>query len=217
MRRMVKAPAGRGRPVFIRLSVRGSGEDAKCEAWAGGGEQLNRFWSNLRGYCGRLGFDPVYYWELEAHADPSKVHYEFPHWHLVILGMPFIPAELLARWWGWGFIDVRLAETGDEGQLLRYLGKYCWKQAKEGSADLESLPRWWFFFRVFHRRHFGWSQDFRWQGLERGPAWLSKLLVEQGFDVGGVVLCERFDGCWRVGWGPGDSILVEVRYRLLKV
>lgn len=223
-KRMEKSGAfgSRFAPVFLRLSV-----DAKKvpggtkeAAWEVSGAQLNRMWSNLRGYCKRRGHDIAYFWVREAHPDPSKPHYGWPHFHIVILGMPFIPWKLLERWWGLGLIDVRVARAEDQNQLVKYLGKYAWKSSRllaEHGGDLSALPDWWFYYRVFHCRRFGFSQFFHWQGLERVPGWVAATVVyECGIAAELVTKAERAPGGgWCVSYEspgqPGEEFVLVLR------
>lgn len=52
------------------------------------------------------------------------------HWHIVLVGVPFIEKKILAALWGWGFVNVRKAKRG----RLRYVCKYASKD--------QDMPAW---------------------------------------------------------------------------
>lgn len=192
------------RPVFITLTVApgrlGAGD--KAAAWANVGQQLNRFFTRLRRWCQKRGCDSIpYFWTLEAHPDSSKPHYEWPHYHLVILGMPFCPVQQITAFWEVGRVDLKLLDS--PGNVFRYMGKYMWKACElltKGGGNLDALPDWWFYYRVFRRRRCGFSQFFQWDVVERLPRWVRER-IEDLCALGGEVATvkRQVGGGWLVG------------------
>jgi hypothetical protein len=157
----------------------------------------------------------AYFWVLEAHPDPDKPHFGWPHYHMVILGMPFIAQEKLAAWWGMGFIQVKVLDG--LGGVVRYMGKYMWKACElmtKGETTLDELPDWWFYYRTFKRRRNGFSRFFHLRPFERLPNWLRQRLLTMT-EPELVTRTERIPGGgWRVWWlgGPKDWLSASIDY-----
>jgi hypothetical protein len=193
------------KPVFLTLTVApGVVGGCKERAWRVVGPELNRFLTALRQHVKRnYGAKIAYFWTLEAHPDASKPHYGWPHYHIVILGMPFIAKEKIAAWWGLGFIKVRLLDG--LGGVVRYMAKYMWKAADAMTeAGLKELPEWWWYFSVFSRRRYGFSRFYQLPPLERVPSWLRREIEDAGL-ADCVTGAERVaGGGWRV-WFFSDK------------
>jgi len=201
----------RYRPAFLTLTVApGASEDGLEGAWETVGKELNRFLTNIRQYVQkRFGVKLAYFWVLEVHPDPTKEHYGWPHYHMVLLGMPFIPAKTLSAWWGMGFIKVKMLDG--LGGVVRYMGKYMWKACEimtEGAKALEDMPDWWFYYRVFKRRRCGFSRFYNLPLMDRLPGWLREQLSAVS-DASLITKVQRIaGGGWRVWWlgEPGDLL-----------
>lgn len=104
------------------------------------------------------------------------------HYHIVFLGLPFIPKWQWRKWWRFGFIDARAVD--DLGRVFKYLAKYLWKWGRM-AEDAEELPDWWYYFSrdMFSKRRYGFSNWFRLPIAKRIPGWLrDKLHKENQLD-----------------------------------
>ena len=152
----------RHRPKFITLTFR-----TIRESWAAE-RAIQQFTDTLRKYCQRHGgYEVAYYWTAEVQQRGAL------HYHLLILGAPYISKNRLQSWWAFGFVDVRIVD--DTGRAFKYLAKYLWKWGKL-AGDPESLPDWWFYFSVFSKRRYGFSRWFSLSPIERIPRWLYDFL-----------------------------------------
>jgi hypothetical protein len=119
---------------------------------------IRRFMNALRTHVRRLGYAVDYIWTAEVQERYSL------HYHVVIIGSPFLPKGLLESWWGHGFVDVRAisakeatehavsyAEKGvgrdEPADLVRHVMHSAFKLRRFGcsrrvSAKLELIPRW---------------------------------------------------------------------------
>lgn len=176
------------RPKLITLTFR----DVK-ESWEIKGA-VSKFTNTLMHWAKRNGGEsPAYFWVDEVQM---KTERGAAHFHVLVLGVPFLAKSLIESWWAHGFVDVRAVDNAGRG--LSYLAKYMWKWA-DVDVKLESLPDWWFYYSIFHKRRFGFSRWFAFAPAERIPVWLKETLegmkMLDGLSrasrmVGGGWLCE---------------------------
>lgn len=153
-------------PKFITLTYRGITESWEAE------RDIQKFTDCARKYAKRHGGQALaYFWTGETQQRGAL------HYHIVILGMPFLLKSVIRSWWPHGF--VKIAKAGDVAGSLRYLAKYIWKFGKLAD-DPANLPDWWFYFSIYSKRRYGFSQWFRLPALDRVPRWLRDFLEEQG-------------------------------------
>ena len=162
------ADVKRYRPKFVTLTFADVVESWEAE------RAIQKFTDNLRKYAKRHGGDTLaYFWSAEVQKRGAL------HYHVLILGLPYLPKELVKVWWPYGFVDVRAVD--DIGRAFKYLAKYCWKWGKLASEP-DSLPDWWFFFSVFSKRRYGFSRWFTLPPLQRIPRWLREFFEDQGIE-----------------------------------
>jgi hypothetical protein len=153
------------RPKFITLTFAGIVESWEAE------RAIQKFLDALRHWAKRQGVKGLaYFWTSEV-QERGALHY-----HILILGTPYLSKKLLASWWSYGFIDVRAVD--DIGRAFKYLAKYLWKWGHL-AGDPDALPAWWFLFSVFSKRRYGFSKWFQLPLEQRLPRWLKESL--QGF------------------------------------
>jgi hypothetical protein len=114
----------------------------------------------------------AYFWTSEVQMKTGRGAL---HYHILLLGLPFLTKEQVRAWWSYGFIDIRAAD--DTGRAFKYLAKYLWKWGKE-AGEPDDLPDWWYLFSVFHKRRYGFSKWFSQPPIERIPGWLKDALQE---------------------------------------
>ena len=159
----------RYRPKFITLTFSDVDESWRAK------DALPHFLDNVRKFAKAQGSELlVYFWtaEVQMKNERGALHY-----HILILGCPFIPLEKLRSWWKFGYLWAEALD--DVGRGFRYLAKYLWKWGKEAD-DVENLPAWWFLFSIWHKRRYGFSQWFALPPAERIPRWLKDGLQESG-------------------------------------
>lgn len=154
----------RFRPKFITLTFANIDESWKAE------KAIQKFLNDLRMWAKRKGVELLaYFWTGEV-QERGALHY-----HILILGCPFLLKEQLSSWWSFGFVDVRAVD--DMGRAFKYLAKYLWKWGKL-AGEPDTLPEWWFLFSPFHKRRYGFSKWFSLPPAERVPRWLKQILIE---------------------------------------
>jgi hypothetical protein len=181
------------RPKFITLTFAEIGESWKAE------RALQKFLDVLRHWakreCGVKNL--AYFWTAEV-QERGALHY-----HILVLGAPFLTKERLSGWWSYGFVDIRAVD--DMGRAFKYLAKYLWKWGKIWDTfnvlendEVAALPAWWFLFSVFSKRRYGFSKWFQLRAVERIPRWIRDelcsfldLLVGASRAIGGG-WCLRF-------------------------
>jgi hypothetical protein len=155
-------------PKLLTLTFRDAGE-----SWSQR-DAIRRFMNNLRVWARGVGAEVkvTYLWTAELQPGRFALHY-----HVVLLGCPFLRREQLAHWWTFGYFDVRVADTGS---ALRYVLKYVQKMVGSTGQDAEIR-------HVLHSaqqlRRYGSSRDVSKQ-LEKVPAWLVELAESEGVGVG---------------------------------
>ena len=157
------------RPKFISLTF------ADVETSWRQQNAVVEFLDNLRKYAKKQGGkDLAYFWVAEVQMKNGRGAL---HYHILILGCPYLPKKKIESWWSYGFSDVRVVD--DIGRGFKYLAKYLWKWGKE-SGDPDTLPDWWFLFNIWHKRRYGFSKWFALSPAERVPRWLKEYLQELG-------------------------------------
>lgn len=156
----------RFRPKFITLTFQDVNESWRAE------KAIQKFLNAMRTWAKRQGVELLaYFWTGEV-QERGALHY-----HILVLGLPFIRKEQIAAWWKFGFVDVRAVD--DTGRAFKYLAKYLWKWGKS-AGEPDTLPDWWFLFTPFHKRRYGFSKWFAFPPAERLPSWLKKGFQETG-------------------------------------
>jgi hypothetical protein len=164
------------RPKFITLTFAEIVESWKAE------RAIQKFLDALRHWAKReCGVKVLpYFWTSEV-QERGALHY-----HILVLGAPFLSKKRLVSWWSYGFVDIRAVD--DIGRAFKYLAKYLWKWGKiwdtldvSENDEVAALPVWWFLFSVFSRRRYGFSKWFQLSAIERIPQWLRIDLAELGF------------------------------------
>jgi hypothetical protein len=164
----------RFRPKFISLTWRGDAADSWQAERA-----IQKFLDDLRHWLKRLGIKSyAYFWSAEVQMKNARGAL---HYHILVLGAPFISKKLLRTWWTHGFSDIQARD--DLGRAFKYTAKYIWKWGKiwdeldipEGD-EIAALPEWWFLFSVFSKRRYGFSKWFTLPPIERMPRWLKESL-----------------------------------------
>jgi len=149
-------------PKFISLTFAKIDESWQAE------RALQKFLNALRTWAKRQGVEILaYFWTGEVQKRGAL------HYHILILGAPFITREQLGAWWSFGFSDIR-AVYDYEG-AFKYLAKYLWKWGHLAN-DPDNLPDWWFYFSIFSKRRYGFSKWFSLPPTERIPRWLKESL-----------------------------------------
>jgi hypothetical protein len=156
----------RFRPKFITLTFANIQESWKAE------KAIQKFLNALRTWAKRQGVGMLaYFWTSEVQARGAL------HYHILVLGAPFIRKEQAAKWWKYGFIDMRAVD--DMGRAFKYLAKYLWKWGKS-AAEPDALPDWWFLFSAYEKRRYGFSKFFTLPPLDRLPRWVRDSIKEGG-------------------------------------
>ncbi len=201
------------RPKFITLTFAGIGESWKADS------AIQKFLNALRTWAKRRGVEVMpYFWASEVQGRGAL------HYHILILGAPFLSKKLLASWWAHGFLDIR--QVDDMGRAFKYLAKYLWKAGKvlENEQvlyddDVAALPAWWFLFSVFHKRRYGFSKWFTSSPYERLPRWLKSDVDDLGLTSTQVLKARRQEGG---GWfvalaleGGVTELVISSPYKVL--
>lgn len=139
-----------------------------ADSWQASNE-VRRCLNLLRQWVRRAGGQVSYLWCAEVQKR-GAIHY-----HVVLVGCPFIPKERIASWWPNGFIDIRCVPLE---RAASYVGKYISKGTASGGVN--HLVR-----HVLHSasglRHFGSSRDIS-KEPARWPAWVADIARENGGD-----------------------------------
>jgi len=152
------------RPKLITLTFR----DA-TESWENQ-EAIQHFTDTLRTYSKRHGCcSMAYFWIAEVQQARRALHY-----HIMVLGSPFLPKERLVSWWPHGFVDARVCDS--VGRCLEYMLKEL-QEMLDAAKHNGGFPDWWYLFSVFRKRRYGFSAWFRLPLVDRIPAWLRKTLA----------------------------------------
>lgn len=165
------------RPKFISLTWGGNPEDSWQAERA-----IQKFLDDLRHWLKRHGIKSyAYFWaaEVQMKNERGALHY-----HVLVLGAPFISKKLLESWWAHGFSDIQARD--DIGRAFKYTAKYLWKWGKiwedleqvEVEGEIDALPDWWFLFSVFSKRRYGFSKWFTSTPIERMPRWVKDSLKD---------------------------------------
>lgn len=161
---------------------------------------VRKFANDLRTWAKRQGVDILaYFWSGEVQKRGAL------HYHILILGAPYISKEQLRAWWSHGFVDIRAVR--DYVGAFKYLGKYLWKWGHLAS-DPDDLPDWWFYFSIYSKRRYGFSRWFTRPPVERVPPWLKELLTSGGL-IDRLHHARRADGG---GWSVGIVGEFEERF-----
>lgn len=206
-RRCSKAKFHRANPVTHRPKLLTLTFADTKESWEKEGI-LSKFTNTLQHWAKRNGgIEPAYFWvdEVQAKNDRGAAHY-----HLLLLGFPYLPKELIEKWWAWGFSDIKAIDT--VGRALSYLKKYMWKWA-EVEVDLDSMPEWWFYYSIFSKRRFGFSRWFAFTPIERVPLWLKCALESMQFKDGLMSASRMVGGGWlcKIRGSPLTEDVIEFR------
>lgn len=194
----------RHRPKLITLTF----ADA-MESWEKEGA-LSQFCNSLQHWAKRHGAqEPAYFWvdEVQMKTERGAAHY-----HVFVVGMPYVQKKILEGWWRFGFLDIRAFDTIGRG--LSYLKKYLWKWA-EVDVDIASMPDWWFYYSIFAKRRFGFSRWFSFSPGERIPSWLREVVTGMGL-ASNVIGASRMEGG---GWllkcrgSPLSDDVMELRMK----
>lgn len=188
------------RPKFITLTFA-----EIVDSWTAE-RAIQKFLDAVRHYAKRQGVKQIaYFWASEVQGRGAL------HYHLLILGLPFITKAQIVSWWSHGFVDVRAVD--DIGRAFRYIAKYCWKWGHL-AGDPDTLPDWWYLFSVYHKRRYGFSKFFQLTPIERVPRWLKERLQKFGA-LDDLQKAHRVEGG---GWfiaacsSAFDGALVEFRF-----
>ncbi|HZQ09752.1 MAG TPA: hypothetical protein VFD70_24460 [Anaerolineae bacterium] len=152
------------RPKFITLTFADIDDSWLVE------KAVRKFLDAVRHWAKRSGVNTVpYFWSGEV-QERGALHY-----HILLLGLPYLDKELIQSWWSHGFVDIRAVD--DMGRAFKYVAKYLWKWGKL-AAEPDALPDWWFYFGIYSKRRYGFSKFYQLPPLERMPRWLRDV-VEQ--------------------------------------
>lgn len=174
------------RPKFVTLTFRDTMESWKAE------RALQKFLNAVRTWAKREGVNSLaYFWTGEV-QERGALHY-----HIIFLGLPFIPKWQWRTWWRYGFIDARAVD--DLGRVFKYLAKYLWKWGKM-AEDADKLPDWWFYFSrdMYSKRRYGFSTWYRLAVAKRVPAWLRKDMESMGLMDSCVKASRVLGGGWHL-------------------
>jgi hypothetical protein len=163
------------RPKFITLTFADTVESWQAE------RAIQKFLNALRTWAKRkCGVKIlVYFWTSEV-QERGALHY-----HILVLGAPYISKAQISAWWRYGFVDIRAVD--DIGRAFKYLAKYLWKWGKIWDTlevlddEVAALPVWWFLFSVYSKRRYGFSKWFQLSAIERIPRWVRQDLAQVGF------------------------------------
>ncbi len=210
-----KCDLKRFRPKFITLTFAGIVESWQAE------RAIQKFLDALRHWAKRCGVKVLaYFWTSEV-QERGALHY-----HILVLGAPFLTKKLLASWWSHGFSDVRAVD--DIGRAFKYLAKYLWKWGKIWDTlkvlendEVAALPPWWFLFSVFSKRRYGFSKWFQRPAIERIPRWLRNEIEDIGFLDLLVKASRAVGGGWRLEFAGDDvgetlSVIVSSPYKVVE-
>lgn len=178
----------RYRPKFITLTFKDTVESWRAE------KAIAKFLDNSRKYAKKQGAPLAYFWGAEVQMKNARGAL---HYHILLLGCPYIPKKLLEKWWGYGFVDVKALD--DVGRGFKYLLKYLWKWGKE-AGEPDALPDWWFLFNIWHKRRYGFSKWFALSAVERLPRWLKESLRDAGLLEQVSKAGRAAGGGWHVGF-----------------
>lgn len=150
------------RPKFITLTFA-----EIVDSWTAE-RAIQKFLDSLRHWAKRLGIKTLaYFWTSEVQQRGAL------HYHILVLGAPYLNKEKIESWWSHGFVDIRAVD--DIGRAFKYLAKYLWKWGHlAGNPD--SLPAWWFLFSIYTKRRYGFSKWFTLPPVERMPRWVKDSL-----------------------------------------
>jgi len=131
-------------------------------SWQGFGE-IRAFINALSHWAKRQGCRTTYIWTAELQKRCAL------HYHLVVIGCPFISKARIGRMWRHGYFDVRAVSAR---KAAMYALKYVTKgtAAAESSQDLSAL-----LFSAKHKRHFGCSRTVI-PSSTHSSAWLDEIL-----------------------------------------
>ena len=144
---------------------------AKCvESWESGG-YIRDFVRRLRQASADAGLNLSYMWVMELQKRLAF------HYHIVAVGLPFIPVQVLRSWWpyGWAWISKG---RGSPGGAFSYLLKYVVKLCKPGewSVDGQCLVS------ACGVRRFATSRDLSGGGVDAPPPWVLDVARSQGWE-----------------------------------
>jgi hypothetical protein len=158
------------RPKLFTLTFAGD----TSESWRAE-RAIQIFLDDVRKHAKRHGVKVLaYFWSSEVQMKNGRGAL---HYHILILGLPFVSKEQVGKWWPYGFFDVRAVD--DTARAFKYLAKYLWKWGHL-AGEPDNLPDWWFLFSVYSKRRYGFSKWFSLPPMERIPRWLKELLQESG-------------------------------------
>lgn len=161
----------RFRPKFVTLTFRNT-----VTSWVAE-RAVQKFLNAVRTWAKREGIDALaYFWTAEVQMKNQRGAL---HYHIVFLGLPFVPKWQWRKWWRFGWIDARAVD--DLGRVFKYLAKYLWKWGKM-AEDADELPDWWYYFSrdMFSKRRYGFSNWYRLPIVRRIPGWLRDALQSKG-------------------------------------
>ena len=152
------------RPKFITLTFAELDDSWLAE------KAVIKFLDAVRHFAKRHGVSNLaYFWSGEV-QERGALHY-----HILILGLPFLTESQIKEWWRHGFFDVRAVD--DLGRAFKYVAKYLWKWGKL-ATNVDDLPDWWFYFSIFSKRRYGFSKFFTLPPIERVPKWLRETVSD---------------------------------------
>lgn len=186
------------RPKFITLTFAETDDSWVIE------KSVRRFLDAVRHFAKRHGVTSLaYFWSGEV-QERGALHY-----HILILGLPFLHESQVKEWWSHGFFSIRAVD--DMGRAFKYVAKYLWKWGKL-AAEPDSLPDWWFYFSIFSKRRYGFSKFFTLPPLERVPRWLRNSVDEMALTE---LLCKASPargGGWSVQFDFGEGAISQLHF-----
>jgi hypothetical protein len=209
----------RFRPKFITLTWAGDPE----KSWTAE-RAIQKFLDDLRHWLKRQGITSyAYFWAAEPQMENERGAL---HYHVLVLGAPFISKKTLCGWWSHGFVDIQARD--DIGRAFKYTAKYLWKWGKIWDTldvleddEVAALPSWWFLFSVFSKRRYGFSKWFQLPTIERIPRWIRNELGEIGFLDLLLKASRAVGGGWRLEFAGDDvgetlSVIVRSPYQVVE-
>lgn len=166
---------------------------------------LDAFWKRLRRWLDDADIGRIScIWKMEPQERGT------PHFHLIVYGTQFIPAQTVSRLWHEvtdetdhrhrkAGVDVERA-VNEDGKLTAYLGKYMAEEYDEWPAeDVVYTGRWWGVMGRKHLPRAPWDEAAVYIDQNEAKALIRSLLDEWGVDLpNGVIppslcICTRGD------------------------
>lgn len=122
-------------------------------------QALRQFLNRLRVWAKRRHAEVSYLWTAEM-QDRGALHY-----HIVLVGLPFVPLGLVRSWWPHGSDQLRVREDLKAiAYILKYVRKAVWCETADDDARqlLHSIA---------HRRRHGGTRDVTSRPEQVNPLW----------------------------------------------